>query len=135
MKYIISSLLSEKYDVLMTPGSFNTTMGVVRTVREQLKPTHQVFVVEMGAKNKGDITKIIILTFACVVLVCCFTALDNLLNIWLFKLPKVAIKIYIVQSIPVAITQMICALVTVPLCYYPLYKVFNVAKQTLKKGA
>ena len=58
MKYIISSLLSEKYDVLMTPGSFNTTMGVVRTVREQLKPTHKVFVVEMGAKNKGDIKEI-----------------------------------------------------------------------------
>ncbi|MDO5478233.1 MAG: Mur ligase family protein [Clostridia bacterium] len=58
MKYIISSLLSEKYNVLMTPGSFNTTMGVVRTVREQLKPTHQVFVVEMGAKNKGDIKEI-----------------------------------------------------------------------------
>lgn len=58
MKYIITSLLSEKYDVLMTPGSYNTTMGVVRTVREQLKPTHQIFVVEMGAKNKGDIKEI-----------------------------------------------------------------------------
>lgn len=58
MKCIITSLLSEKYNVLMTPGSFNTTMGVVRTVREQLKPTHQVFVVEMGAKNKGDIKEI-----------------------------------------------------------------------------
>ena len=58
MKYIITSLLSEKYNVLMTPGSFNTTMGVVRTIREQLKPTHQVFVVEMGAKNKGDIKEI-----------------------------------------------------------------------------
>ena len=58
MKYIITSLLSEKYNVLMTPGSFNTTMGVVRTIRESLKPTHQVFVVEMGAKNKGDIKEI-----------------------------------------------------------------------------
>ena len=58
MKYIITSLLAEKYSVLMTPGSYNTTMGVVRTIREQLKPTHQVFVVEMGAKNKGDIKEI-----------------------------------------------------------------------------
>ncbi len=58
MKYIITSLLSEKYNVLMTPGSFNTTMGVVRTIRENLKSTHQVFVVEMGAKNKGDIKEI-----------------------------------------------------------------------------
>lgn len=57
-KYIVSRLLSEKYSVLMTPGSFNTTMGVVRTVREMLKPTHQVFVVEMGAKNIGDVKEI-----------------------------------------------------------------------------
>lgn len=57
-KYIVTRLLSEKYNVLMTPGSFNTTMGVVRTIRESLKPTHQVFVVEMGAKNRGDIKEL-----------------------------------------------------------------------------
>lgn len=58
MKYALNTLLSEKYSVLMTPGSFNTTMGVVRTVREQLKSTHQIFIVEMGAKNPGDIREI-----------------------------------------------------------------------------
>lgn len=58
MKNIVYGLLSEKYEVLMTPGNFNTTLGVVRTIREHLKPTHQVFVVEMGAKNKGDIKEI-----------------------------------------------------------------------------
>lgn len=58
MKYALATLLSEKYSVLMTPGSFNTTMGVVRTVREQLKSTHQIFIVEMGAKNPGDIKEI-----------------------------------------------------------------------------
>lgn len=58
MKYALSAMLSEKYDVLMTPGSFNTTMGVVRTIRESLKSTHKIFVVEMGAKNKGDIKEI-----------------------------------------------------------------------------
>ena len=86
-------------------------------------------------KDKENITKIIIITFACVVLVCCFTAIDNLLNMWLFKLPKVAIKIYVAQSIPVAIAQMTCAAITVPLCYYPLYKVFNIAKQSIKNKA
>jgi UDP-N-acetylmuramoyl-tripeptide--D-alanyl-D-alanine ligase len=30
-------------------------MGIVITVRRDLKPTHQVFVCEMGAKRKGDI--------------------------------------------------------------------------------
>jgi UDP-N-acetylmuramoyl-tripeptide--D-alanyl-D-alanine ligase len=42
----------------MTPGSFNTPMGVVRTIREYLKPFHQIFVCEMGAKQKGDIEEI-----------------------------------------------------------------------------
>ena len=42
----------------MTPGSYNTTLGVIRTIREYLKPYNQVFIVEMGAKQKGDIKEI-----------------------------------------------------------------------------
>jgi UDP-N-acetylmuramoyl-tripeptide--D-alanyl-D-alanine ligase len=42
----------------MTPESFNTTLGVVRTVREELKPFHQVFVCEMGARTPGDVAEI-----------------------------------------------------------------------------
>ena len=30
-KHFLETILSQKYNVLMTPGSFNTTMGVVRT--------------------------------------------------------------------------------------------------------
>lgn len=57
-KHYLHRILSEKYETLMTPGSFNTPMGVVRTVREQLKPYHEVFIVEMGAKQTGDIDEI-----------------------------------------------------------------------------
>lgn len=57
-KHYLEKILSEEFDTLMTPGSFNTTMGVVRTVREWLKPFHQVFIVEMGAKQAGDIKEI-----------------------------------------------------------------------------
>lgn len=57
-KHYLYRILSEKYNVLMTPGNFNTTLGVVRTVREQLKPHHQIFIVEMGAKQRGDIKEI-----------------------------------------------------------------------------
>jgi UDP-N-acetylmuramoyl-tripeptide--D-alanyl-D-alanine ligase len=57
-KYVLNQLLSVKYQVLMTPESYNTPMGVVRTIREQLNGTHQVFIVEMGAKNVGDIKEI-----------------------------------------------------------------------------
>ena len=57
-KHFLYRVLSEKYNVLMTPGNFNTTLGVVRTVREHLKPHHEVFIVEMGAKQQGDIKEI-----------------------------------------------------------------------------
>lgn len=57
-KYALGRLLGEKYNVLITPGSFNTLLGVVRTVRERLTPATQVFVVEMGAKRPGDIKEI-----------------------------------------------------------------------------
>lgn len=58
VKHFLTKLLEAKYDVLMTPESYNTTLGVVRTIREQLKPTHSVFVCEMGARNVGDIKEI-----------------------------------------------------------------------------
>lgn len=57
-KHFLHRMLSEKYNVLMTPGSFNTTMGVIRTVREHLQATHQVFIAEMGAKQLHDIKEI-----------------------------------------------------------------------------
>ena len=57
-KHYLSRILSEEYDTLITPGSFNTPMGVVRTIRENLKPYNQIFVCEMGAKQVGDIKEI-----------------------------------------------------------------------------
>lgn len=57
-KHYLNRILSEQFEVLMTPGSYNTTLGVVRTVREMLKPYHEVFICEMGAKNIGDIKEI-----------------------------------------------------------------------------
>lgn len=57
-KHYLQRILSEKYDVLITPGSYNTPMGVVRTVREMLKPYNEVFICEMGAKQIGDIKEI-----------------------------------------------------------------------------
>lgn len=57
-KNFLYRVLSERYNVVMTPGNFNTTLGVVRTIREQLKPYHQIFIVEMGAKQRGDIREI-----------------------------------------------------------------------------
>ncbi|OJJ16429.1 hypothetical protein BKI52_34655 [marine bacterium AO1-C] len=58
VKHFLTRILSEKYNVVMTPGSYNTPMGVTITVRNHLKPIHEVFVCEMGAKQIGDIKEL-----------------------------------------------------------------------------
>lgn len=57
-KYILERLLSEKYNVLMTPASYNTTMGVVKVIRENLTAAHDIFICEMGARSCGEIKEI-----------------------------------------------------------------------------
>lgn len=58
VKYYLQTLLQEKYSVLITPESYNTPMGVVKTIRGFLKPTHEIFVCEMGARHVGDVREI-----------------------------------------------------------------------------
>lgn len=57
-KHYLNRILSEQFEVLMTPGSYNTTLGVIRTIRELMKPYTEIFICEMGAKNIGDIKDI-----------------------------------------------------------------------------
>jgi UDP-N-acetylmuramoyl-tripeptide--D-alanyl-D-alanine ligase len=58
VKQYLTTLLKAKYNVLMTPESYNTPMGVVKTIRENLRSTHEIFVCEMGARHKGDIKEL-----------------------------------------------------------------------------
>lgn len=58
VKNFLYSVLQTKYNVLATPESYNTPMGVVLTIRKMLKPTHEVFLCEMGARHVGDIKEI-----------------------------------------------------------------------------
>jgi UDP-N-acetylmuramoyl-tripeptide--D-alanyl-D-alanine ligase len=57
-KFILETILKEKYKVLATPESYNTTMGNVRTIREKLTDEHEIFISEMGARNRYDIKDI-----------------------------------------------------------------------------
>lgn len=57
-KVVLGRVLSEGKHTLVTPDSYNTPMGITLTVRNQLKPIHQVFVAEMGARQKGDIKEL-----------------------------------------------------------------------------
>lgn len=58
VKYILHTLLQAQYDTLKTPESYNTPMGVVKTVRGMLRATHRIFVCEMGARHVGDIKEL-----------------------------------------------------------------------------
>jgi UDP-N-acetylmuramoyl-tripeptide--D-alanyl-D-alanine ligase len=58
MKFFLTTILKEKYNVLMTPKNYNTPMGVTITVRGYLRGFHEIFVCEMGAKKKGEIKEL-----------------------------------------------------------------------------
>ncbi|SDO11104.1 Mur ligase family protein [Alkalicoccus daliensis] len=58
VKTFAEAILSEKYNVLVTSGSYHTELSVTETINEQLKPDHEVFIVEMNAKQEGDIASI-----------------------------------------------------------------------------
>ncbi|MBL4836330.1 MAG: UDP-N-acetylmuramoyl-tripeptide--D-alanyl-D-alanine ligase [Kordiimonadaceae bacterium] len=61
-KHILSHILEAAAPSLATPGSVNTDMGITRVIREQLKPEHQFFIVEMGAYGPGSIARLCKLT-------------------------------------------------------------------------
>ena len=56
--FFLQTLLQQKYSVLVTPESYNTPMGVVITIRKHMKPSHEIFVCEMGARYVGEIKEI-----------------------------------------------------------------------------
>jgi UDP-N-acetylmuramoyl-tripeptide--D-alanyl-D-alanine ligase len=58
VKEILYKILSMQYSTVATPKSYNTTMGVSKTINENLKPTTEVFVCEMGAKKSGEILEL-----------------------------------------------------------------------------
>lgn len=58
VKTFLYKLLSAKYNVLIAPENYNTELGVTRTIRENLRATHNVFVCEMGADEVGEIKSI-----------------------------------------------------------------------------
>ena len=57
-KFALRDILSVKYNVLATPSSFNTPMGVSSVINNQLKRSPQVFIADMGARHVGDIKEL-----------------------------------------------------------------------------
>ncbi|MDR7870563.1 MAG: UDP-N-acetylmuramoyl-tripeptide--D-alanyl-D-alanine ligase [Tissierellaceae bacterium] len=57
-KFIIGTILQEKYNVLNTPESYNTPMGLSKVINNELSNEHEVFVAEMGAREIGEIKEV-----------------------------------------------------------------------------
>ena len=53
-KELIAAVLKEKYNILFTQGNLNNHIGVPLTLL-QLKPEHQLAIIEMGANHPGEI--------------------------------------------------------------------------------
>jgi UDP-N-acetylmuramoyl-tripeptide--D-alanyl-D-alanine ligase len=54
-KEFLATVLSEKFKVLKTKEHQNSEVGISQCILNELKPEHQIFVVEMGAYNRGGI--------------------------------------------------------------------------------
>lgn len=58
VKNILAAMLSQKYQVVTTPASYNTPQGIAKAINDQTITQSGVFIAEMGARNKGDIAKL-----------------------------------------------------------------------------
>jgi UDP-N-acetylmuramoyl-tripeptide--D-alanyl-D-alanine ligase len=61
-KFITGTILKEKYRVLNTPESYNTSMGLSKVINDELTSEDEIFIAEMGARNIGDIRELSKLT-------------------------------------------------------------------------
>lgn len=57
-KNILYQVLKKQYLTVMTPKSYNTLLGVVKTINSKIDATTEIFIVEMGAAEVGDIAEI-----------------------------------------------------------------------------
>lgn len=57
-KLIVADLLASRSRVLKTPAGVNTTMGITRVIRQELRDEHEYFVVEVSAYGPGEIREV-----------------------------------------------------------------------------
>ena len=58
VKNILKTILLEKYSVVETPASFNTPVGIAKTVLSPGFAEKQVFIAEIGARKRGDVAEL-----------------------------------------------------------------------------
>lgn len=57
VKQYLNTILSNCFDVLATPKSYNTIQGITKTINNQLKRNHRYFIIEVGVDKKKGMDK------------------------------------------------------------------------------
>lgn len=57
-KFLIEAVLQERYKVCVTPGSYNTPMGICKVINNDLQSGDQILILEMGARYVGNIDEL-----------------------------------------------------------------------------
>lgn len=57
-KSILGEILKTQLNTVVPISSYNTKLGLTRTIRAEIVPTTEVFIAEMGAKKLGEIKEI-----------------------------------------------------------------------------
>ncbi len=57
-KEFLSTILSKKFKVLSTKEHQNSELGIAKCILEDLKPSHQIFIAEVGAYNRGKVKEV-----------------------------------------------------------------------------
>lgn len=81
----------------------------------------------LGNRFAGKVTflKMLTVVVCAVVFTGMFTLLDDAIKLVIYEMSGNAAKIYVLQSLPVMVSQMICAAATVSLCFVPLTQVIK----------
>ena len=81
----------------------------------------------LGARftGKNALLKTVIVVASAVVFTAMFTLLDDVITPMIYGFNENATKVYFYQSLTAVIPQMICAAVTVSICFHPLTKVIK----------
>ena len=58
IKNFLAHILASQYKVYATPRSVNTLGGIIKDINEDLKEDTQIYIVEAGARLRGDINEI-----------------------------------------------------------------------------
>ncbi len=59
MKNFLYQILDDNFNVYITPKSVNTEAGIIKDINTSLPKDTEIYIVEAGARQKGDIRKIV----------------------------------------------------------------------------